>query len=578
MNSEENEKQQEERGAGRGGGTKRARAGGTSVQTLTLDYSLAELPSAQHRAGLAGLVLMVQWLEQQRSTKGTCKLARLDEYGATLELDREGLGCLLDETYAAREEETEERRPRKKKSGEEVPPKRVEERIEKDKNGKEVKKLLYVYSTVVPKAPMLESLDRTTDGLWIKLWRDMMWSVVRGVPTTREPFEVRARGERAKDVDEIWNALVKPLDYSIDLPSTYYLGAQAQTGDNVPFRDRARYQFLLHFWPYAAQIYVPAVVDVQENKRTFVGYALAIPDVGLLKSFCEELRNLLAEREDDRDGYRPKGAVVDVAVESALDFARRLRERISRREGERATADMLLGVEVVHAEKEGNNVRVRSVSRLEPENAMIDEYLILRKTLRDPFFRRTRLLNLVEGKPWYSGFDKLAETLPYESQFIGSDKFRYDARASFEAVMGRSEEMDEDKVREDSVDNNDGEERSYEERTKAPRSLEELVYKIVQRYVLGKVESKKGLTWEASKKQGEDKIQEYNEARSKVAKDAFLAVRSRTGADFVQYFAGTICSVSQRMKPEEYKMLADALKDRTDDVRTLTLLALSAQG
>ena len=32
------------------------------IEVLELDYSLAELPSSQHRAGLAGLVLMVQWL------------------------------------------------------------------------------------------------------------------------------------------------------------------------------------------------------------------------------------------------------------------------------------------------------------------------------------------------------------------------------------------------------------------------------------------------------------------------------------------------------------------------------------
>ena len=31
---------------------------------LELDYQLAELPSSQHRAGLAGLVLMVDWLKK----------------------------------------------------------------------------------------------------------------------------------------------------------------------------------------------------------------------------------------------------------------------------------------------------------------------------------------------------------------------------------------------------------------------------------------------------------------------------------------------------------------------------------
>ncbi len=34
------------------------------ISVLSLDYNLAELPTSQHRAGLAGLVLMVQWMEK----------------------------------------------------------------------------------------------------------------------------------------------------------------------------------------------------------------------------------------------------------------------------------------------------------------------------------------------------------------------------------------------------------------------------------------------------------------------------------------------------------------------------------
>lgn len=36
-----------------------------TVDVLHLDYRLVELPSSQHRAGLAGLVLMLNWLKQQ---------------------------------------------------------------------------------------------------------------------------------------------------------------------------------------------------------------------------------------------------------------------------------------------------------------------------------------------------------------------------------------------------------------------------------------------------------------------------------------------------------------------------------
>ena len=77
------------------------------IEVLELDYNLAELPSSQHRAGLAGLVLMVQWLKRQGTHKGTCEIIRLSERGATLRINQEGLAALFDEVYAASKEEQE---------------------------------------------------------------------------------------------------------------------------------------------------------------------------------------------------------------------------------------------------------------------------------------------------------------------------------------------------------------------------------------------------------------------------------------------------------------------------------------
>jgi CRISPR-associated protein Cmx8 len=78
-------------------------------------------------------------------------------------------------------------------------------------------------------------------------------------------------------------------------------------------------------------------------------------------------------------------------------------------------------------------------------------------------------------------------------------------------------------------------------------------------------------------KENPEKKKKYEETKEKVAKDAFFAVRSRTEqSDFVNYFVSTLCSVPQFIKPEEYVSLTKALYDETDRVRTLTLLALSA--
>lgn len=104
-------------------------------------------------------------------------------------------------------------------------------------------------------------------------------------------------------------------------------------------------------------------------------------------------------------------------------------------------------------------------------------------------------------------------------------------------------------------------------------ALDVLVYKMIRNYVNRKVESKTGLRWDAVPP---GKRREVDEAREKIARQAFLDVRSRSGSDFEGYFAGTLCSVPQFIKPEDFTRLSAALRKDADNLRTLTLLALSA--
>src|ERR1700742_1478004 len=215
------------------------------IEVLELDYQLAELPSSQHRTGLAGLVLMVRWLERQGTNKGVCELKRLDELGATLLINESGLEALLNEVYGAYSEERAYPQPFKNKA----PLREERKEITDEKTGKTKTKTVYIYSVAVPKGAFLIDLDPGADGnkgIWIKLWRDMVWSIFRGVPATRKPFEDRADGKLSDDATKIWGDLVQPPHYSVDLPSTYYIGAQANNAENVPFKDRAGFQFLLH--------------------------------------------------------------------------------------------------------------------------------------------------------------------------------------------------------------------------------------------------------------------------------------------------------------------------------------------
>ena len=105
--------------------------------------------------------------------------------------------------------------------------------------------------------------------------------------------------------------------------------------------------------------------------------------------------------------------------------------------------------------------------------------------------------------------------------------------------------------------------------------LEHLIYQVARNYVFQRLRTKTGLEWEKVKDHPAQR-KEYSEAKEKIAKDAFLAVRSRSGADFVTYFAGTLCSVPQHLKQDEFATLALGLQQQPDQLKTLTLLALSA--
>jgi CRISPR-associated protein Cmx8 len=539
-------------------------------EVLELNYKLAELPSSQHRAGLAGLVLMVDWLKRQPNKKGICEITGLGARSAILKINQQGLEDLFNEVYAASMEEQSRDAPLKNKQKEIVPYLREEKRNVPDpKTGKAKEKTVYIYEGVIPRGAFLQGYDPSANGDWIKLWRNVIWTIFRGVPATRKPFKDRAEGKQTDDATNAWRELTQPPDYAVDLPSTYFIGAQANNAENVPFKDRARFQFLLHFWPYTAQIYVPAVITNEGKSEISKSFALAIPDVADLELFCEQLPVVLRNRGTGLAGYRPRDSVVDLAVESALDTLRRLQSRLTELEGQRSSnaADMVLGVDVVHLEKQGNNIRLWGSTRLDPEAGMIDEYARFRGSLWNPIFRRQRLLNLVNYKlSWYEGFDGLMSKLPYE-QTIGNGYFRRDARESFSNEVKMMSEQT----------NVLGEEGEGNDLSLADSATAEtLIYRVVSKYLRLKLDSKYKLVWKNV--QGKPKEEgEYGEMKAKLAREAFLAIRSRTGQDFIDYFASTLCSVSQSMNEQRFLALTKALVENTNEVRTLTMLALAAQ-
>jgi CRISPR-associated endonuclease/helicase Cas3 len=146
-------------------------------------------------------------------------------------------------------------------------------------------------------------------------------------------------------------------------------------------------------------------------------------------------------------------------------------------------------------------------------------------------------VNLVNHRAWYAGFDDILCSRPYE-QSIGNKTFRHDAREVFrQEVESTIEEgganMSDDTLSDVAI---------TEVNDPVKLSCEALVYRVVGIYVQRKLKSKYQLEW-AAVKDIPSKYAEYEGMREKVAREAFLAVRSRSGLDFADYFASTLCSV-----------------------------------
>lgn len=521
--------------------------------TIELSYSLSELPTSQHRAGLVGLVLVIEIL--QKLGKSGIELVNCTEQGAEIRINELGLRAILDEVYAA----TEELQGRENALKGVEPAQTCDETV-LDKHGKEKVRKVYYYKVIVPRGSLLEVRDQTEKKLWIKLWRDMTWQVLRGVPATRKPFEDRASGKVSSDVASLWKQLNQDRERAIELPSTYFLGAQAFNAERVPFKDNGRSQFLLHFWPLVCQVYVPQSFD-REGNRSSDGFALAVPDVARLKSFKSDYIRVLEHRSSQALGFRPAEAVVDIPAEAGLDMVRRLNQVIAEGAGGQETSDVFFGIDIFHIRRDGNNVRLLYTARIEPSEARDREYVRLKDCLISSLFKHQRLTNLVNEKRWYEGMDSLLASLPIELGLC-SAYFSHDVRA----CMAMEEE--------DSKGRQEMKLARGEPVTSDDVCLETLILRIIDGYVRQKLRDKYDLEW--SKVSDQNK-KTYNDKREGLIKESFYAMRSRTGEDFVNYFASTICSVPHWMTQEEYACVTRKLYEDTERVRALSMLALSAR-
>jgi CRISPR-associated protein Cmx8 len=164
---------------------------------VIVKYDLFDLPTAQHKAGLAGLILQIRYMEKTKRNyaEGAIpEIRALTSTSATVCFTKKTVQGVFDALYQAKWTEAESLT---KWPGEK--PKKIREVEVEDQETKKKKKVKrFVYDVVQPLGSFLRDhypskMDPEKD--WHKLWRNMLWEIPRGRPTTRIPFRQRADGK-----------------------------------------------------------------------------------------------------------------------------------------------------------------------------------------------------------------------------------------------------------------------------------------------------------------------------------------------------------------------------------------------
>jgi CRISPR-associated protein Cmx8 len=509
------------------------------AENVTLDYELADLPTAQHKAGLAGLVLHIRNLES-RGIGPLPEVVELRNTGAQLRFTLPALQTLFDDLYDAETITTEK--------------------------GKEI---------LQPKGAFLAFwLDGGSGSPWLKLWREMVWSTLRSRDRQRGEYKTRRGGESLPLACDCMSQLLKAEQrraegrpMAADVASTIFIGAQGKNAERVPFRGRVEQNLLLHFWQFASPVFVPQVVDIKKGQRQYSGFLLAVPEIADLKYFVEVMPEYWQRLSLDIAGYRPRDSLIDVPIEGGFEFLYHLAVR---RVESTELFDALVAIELYHQEKSGNNVRLHAAERLHVTRQLLEAYQAQRDPAANPLFKHLTLGNLINERAWHAGAQNVLASYPVEYLVGRPDgaRFRYfgdDVRRRFRMVI-EGLQREEQYVREKREDQFDA-------------ALARRIYRMVGTYVRHRTKDKSGVDVDDLPKNEKGYPvypAKYREAREKVAREAFLALRGRREEAVAEYYTGTLCAVPQYVGEEDYLLVGQALVEDPATVKDLAMLALSA--
>jgi CRISPR-associated protein Cmx8 len=554
---------------------------------VTLEYQLHQLPSSQHRSGLAGLILKIQWLQQQEAFKDSvdtvCKVIHVDADKATLKFNLAGLTALFRSHYSASFVEREQLKPRTKGSQNF----RIIQREFYDADtDRSTLTDIYIYQDIVPQGHLVQSFDPTANDsqIWTKLWQEATWGILRPGDRQRIPFKAMVSGADPPEIAKIWKLLLDSAepglserpDADVPLSSTYMLGVQSKNNEGMPMGDRARFFFLLHFWSYVAQIYLPIHVDAKD-KVTLYGYAIAIPDVRNLALFCQHLPIVLKQRSTKIKWRKPEAAIVYHPIEAGLSLLSHIQTYLGRNTSNTDINDLIFGIDVFHLYRKKHEAQILSIKNYLPDKDTIEEFTRIDSQILNSTFRIQYWQNLINHRPRITGFDTLLRNLPF-AETIGNRWFCRDFRTLF---YPQSDPMNpEETDAEQATSEPDVEEPS----PRKEMSLAILVLRLLKNYTRYKLNHQFGIEWnkewsdqKSDVRNQDPAYQAYKHRKELVLKDLHIDFRRhRHPNEFLDYFATKFTGVYQYLSTEEYLFLAEQIQSQPELIQNLCLLALPA--
>lgn len=542
------------------------------IEVLELVYELHSLPTAQHKAGLAGLAMLVRWLgpEGKRLIPQACEVG---PNGASFRFTAETLRIVFNHLYAGQKFRIET--PSKWAGAE--PIEEIVKDIPDKESGKVKQQKYFIYEIVQPSFDILQDYFVENKD-WLKLWREMCWATTRAVPKTRLPYEKTADGSSSGVAEEEWLDLTREVlaqreGQSITAPiaGSVFVGAQATNAEFLTFEGFPKENLLLHCWILAILVFCPRSLnrDGQVENR---GFLLAFPEVSDLEGFVQDYRLVTNDlgQKSRLVGIRPSGALLDVAAESALQFVASL-SQVAHRAGKQLSS--VSSVEYFHLEKQGNSVKGLEVGKVVVKEDVLKEYQLLTETGRFSsfLFRRGLIQALLGNCAWYLPFRSALQDMP-DWAFLQSAgggpkgskegaKFASDCRQKFLALAKLQK----------------GGRRRVASKSEA--KIERIVHRMVGRYLKAKSLDATNESWDLFPRGEKGYVKPsrgFLEQKARLGRALFLELRSRRDFQFIEHFSATLGSVGQFIPPCDFIELTRHLRDKPDDIKVLTLLAISA--